>query len=195
MQTMFWARRELMSLSLGDGMLIKDAVSTLQSSDELSEEVRQRIVDVSSTIIEFAPSLNHASWNVAKLRESRPAALKTALAQAQRAVQLAPRSAAFVNTLAVVQYRLGHFANALKNFDKSIQMQTETTKRPDIVVDLVFMVMCHLRLGDQKTAVQLREKVRRQVQGRKVDPDSDEAHFIKEMEAMFATPDASEDSP
>ncbi|HEV3260403.1 MAG TPA: protein kinase [Gemmataceae bacterium] len=91
--------------------------------------------------------LNNRAWH---LLTDPPAQrdTQTALKLAQRAVELAPSEALYVNTLGVAQYRNGFYEEALGNLERSLALGNGKWD----AFDLFFMAMCHYQLGEPKKA-------------------------------------------
>jgi tetratricopeptide (TPR) repeat protein len=71
---------------------------------------------------------------------------KKALPMAQKAVKLMPE--ACLNTLGVVYYRLGRYAEAMKTLEQSLRV----TREKAAAFDLFFLAMCHAQLGEAAKA-------------------------------------------
>jgi WD40 repeat protein/tetratricopeptide (TPR) repeat protein len=87
-------------------------------------------------------NLNDLAWHLA----TGPGAQRDpawALQLIQEAVQQRPEDATFLNTLGVVQYRNGQYAQALVTLEKSLA----AGKGQSDAFDLFFLAMCHAKLG------------------------------------------------
>jgi WD40 repeat protein len=96
---------------------------------------------------DVALALNNRAWELA----SKPAQLdhaRKALFLAQKAVELAPTTWTYWNTLGVVQYRLGKYSEARESLERSLK----GSKGETAGFDLYFLAMCHRRLGDAPKA-------------------------------------------
>jgi WD40 repeat protein len=97
--------------------------------------------------LSLAQNCNNYAWKLANgtvlIRD-----LNRALSLARRALELRPRQAMYLNTLGVVQFRLGRFAEALPTLEQSL---TAGRGQSD-AYDLFFMAMAHHRLGHRKEA-------------------------------------------
>src|SRR5262249_29556013 len=67
-----------------------------------------------------------------------------ALPLARKAVEAAANNAGLLNTLGVVQYRLGQYRDAVATLEKSLKMGAGRIDG----LDLLFLSMCHHRLGE-----------------------------------------------
>jgi hypothetical protein len=98
-----------------------------------------------------APKFAEAHNNLAWLLVIGPAELRDpaeALPHARRAVELSAGRDIYLNTLGVVLYRNGQFAEAVTVLEKSYQ----AGKGRQDAFDLFFLAMCHHQLGDPKKA-------------------------------------------
>ncbi|MBI3408694.1 MAG: protein kinase [Planctomycetes bacterium] len=98
------------------------------------------------------PRDSFAANNLAWLLVTGPTELrdpKRALPLAQKAVELNSNTSAFRNTLGVVHYRLGEYAEAIQHLEKSL---TLPKNRLD-ASDHFFLALCHHRLGDAGKAL------------------------------------------
>ena len=90
---------------------------------------------------------NNRAWELANGPGPRRD-LERALALAQRAVELAPGEAIYLNTLGVVLYRTGRYAEAIATLERSLA----AGRGQSDAFDLFFLAMAHHRLGHQDQA-------------------------------------------
>ena len=90
---------------------------------------------------------NNRAWELANGPEP-PRDLDRALALARRAVELAPGEAIYLNTLGVVQYRAGRYAEAIATLERSLAAGHGQSD----AFDLFFLAMAHHRLGHRDQA-------------------------------------------
>jgi tetratricopeptide (TPR) repeat protein len=95
----------------------------------------------------LALACNNGAWELATGPESRRD-LGRALVLSRRAVELAPRRAMFLNTLGVVHYRAGWYAESIATLEQSL---TAGRGQSD-GFDLFFLAMAHHRLGHRDVA-------------------------------------------
>jgi WD40 repeat protein len=95
---------------------------------------------------DIATQLNNWAWQWAM--KPAPDQGRKALFAAQKAVELAPASWISRNTLGVVHYRLGQYAQACKELERSL----DGSKGESAAFDLYFLAMCHRRLGEAAKA-------------------------------------------
>jgi uncharacterized protein HemY len=100
----------------------------------------------------------------------------------QRAVALAPGEAITLNTLGVVQYRAGRYAEAITTLEQSLA----AGRGQSDAFDLYFMAMAHHRLGHREEARACYERAVRWLGEQK----SLTEHDSKELTAFRAEADA-----
>jgi tetratricopeptide (TPR) repeat protein len=92
-------------------------------------------------------ALNGGAWDYAAGPEAERDP-ERALPLAEKAVELAPTESMYRNTLGVVLYRLGRYADARAALEKSLELG----KGDWDAFDLFFLAMCHHHLGDAAKA-------------------------------------------
>jgi hypothetical protein len=92
----------------------------------------------------LALALNNLAWQWATDPARRGAEGPKVLFLAKRAVALAPAAWLYRNTLGVVCYRLGKYAEAQHHLERSLH----DSRAEAAAFDLYFLAMCHQRLGD-----------------------------------------------
>jgi tetratricopeptide (TPR) repeat protein len=101
--------------------------------------------------VELLPEDPSAANNLAWRLVTGPEHLRDpvqALALAEKAVRLTPQQWMYHNTLGVVLYRLGRYAEAVKPLSASLAHAAAESA----AYDLYFLAMCHHRLGDAAKA-------------------------------------------
>jgi serine/threonine-protein kinase len=87
---------------------------------------------------------NHLGWVLARPRDPAPPGIAEALEHARKAVELAPTDGGYHNTLALAEYRAGHFAEAIAAAERSIELL-----RPGVDAgNWFFLAMAHARRGE-----------------------------------------------
>ena len=92
-------------------------------------------------------ALDNLAWSLVTVLASQRDPVR-ALKLIQEAVKQQPENAVFLNTLGVVRYRNGQYAQAVAALEKSLAAGTGQSD----AADLFFVSMCHTRLGDRDKA-------------------------------------------
>jgi WD40 repeat protein len=101
-----------------------------------------KVVGAEALVPRDPMSLNNLAWQlVTGPADQRD--LPRALKLIQDAVKMQPDKAMFLNTLGVVQYRMGQYTAAVVSLEKSLRLG----KGEFAGFDLFFLAMCHARLG------------------------------------------------
>jgi tetratricopeptide (TPR) repeat protein len=110
--------------------------------------VRRRVADLRRVLAKQPDdprSCNNLAWALVTgpddLRDP-----EAALPLAETAVRLDPRNI-YLNTLGVVYYRLGRWAEAIEALTRSVKASSEAT-----AFDSFFLAMCHHHLGEREKA-------------------------------------------
>ncbi|HZW34979.1 MAG TPA: protein kinase [Isosphaeraceae bacterium] len=136
----------------------------------------------------LAQGCNNRAWELA----NGPAPqrdLERALALSQRAANLAPGEGVSLNTLGVVQYRLGRHAEAIVTLERSLVAGHGQSDG----FDLFFLAMAHHRLGHRDQAKGCFDRAVRWLSTQKNLPESQTKEltlFRAEAEAVLARPTA-----
>jgi tetratricopeptide (TPR) repeat protein len=131
-----------------------------------------------------ATALNNRAWELVTGPEATRDP-EQALLLIRRAVELDPRADSFLNTLGVVQYRMGRDAEAITSLEKSLRLGEG---RSD-AFDLFFLSMAHARLGHVASALECFDRAVRWWDGRKDLPTEwsrDLTAFRAEAEVVLA---------
>ena len=89
-----------------------------------------------------------------------------------------PDKAMFLNTLSVVQYRMGQYATAVVSLEKSLR----TSKGESAGFDLFFLAMCHAKLGAPDKAKDCFDRAVKWTDGKKdLSP-----RYVEELKAFRA---------
>ena len=108
---------------------------------------------------------------------------KQALPLARKAVELEPKQSLYVNTLGVALYYTEHFADAIPVLERSLRERAGKTD----AFDLLFLAMCHHRLGDAAKAKDCLERGKQWFQKNKARLP---AGWLEELTAFQAEADA-----
>jgi tetratricopeptide (TPR) repeat protein len=162
-------------------VLLDRAQSRRAIGDASAAEADARRVD---ELIARAPGLaNTLAWELVTgapgLRNP-----KRALDLMTKAIARDSQNAALLNTLGVVQYRNGLYAEAATTLEKSLAAGAGASD----AYDLFFLAMCHHRLGDPVKARQRFEEAVRWTERAKALTNRELAEFRQEAEAEFDKP-------
>ena len=134
--------------------LVGVAVAYTTSGERL---VAERYLLLADTLNPGRPVVcNDLAWLLASRPDLAPHDPQRAVMLAKSAVEHAPKNAAFRNTLAVAQFRVGDDTAAAESFQQSIELQSGK----DCPVDWFFLAMTRWRQGDKPAARQLFKKAR-----------------------------------
>jgi uncharacterized protein HemY len=101
-----------------------------------------------------------------------------ALKLIEEAVKQQPENSLFLNTLGVVRYRNGQYAQAVAALEKSLAAGTGQSD----AADLFFLSMCHTRLGDRDKAKDCFDRAVKWTAAQKNLP----AEYVKQLKAFRA---------
>jgi uncharacterized protein HemY len=119
--------------------------------------------------------LNNRAWSLATgpADQRDPA---QALKLIQDALKLQPDETSFQNTLGVIQYRNGQYAQAITRLEKSLRIN----KGEFAAFDLFSLAMCHAKLGDAAKAKDCFDRAVRWTEAQKNLP----ADYVEELKAF-----------
>lgn len=98
-----------------------------------------------------ANALNTTAWLAVRYVPVTPEAVTKAVAEARRAVELAPNQGFYINTLGVALYRAGQFQEALDTLTRSDAINAEEQDGPQ-PGDVAFIAMARWQLGQKEEA-------------------------------------------
>ncbi len=142
-----WAKRELLacSVQLGDFAGARESVDRIAESDSVSPTL-----------------LNNLAWFLVTTPPEAHRDPARALELVTRALERFPHDPTFLNTLGVIQYRLGRFEEAVASLEKSM----ERSESGATAFDLLFVAMAHQRLGRRTEALEAYRAAERWMEGR-----------------------------
>jgi tetratricopeptide (TPR) repeat protein len=114
---------------------------------DLLQVVRLNLDGIPEFHDDLARQCNNLAWELVTgpEKERNPA---KAVPLAEKAVDLRPDEWVYLNTLGVVQYRLGQFQAAVTTMERGIQ----ASKKEATAFDLFCLAMCQHQLGDRRKA-------------------------------------------
>ena len=174
-------------LDLGDFPQWAQAYSLLrQAAQHANSKEHAKALAELRQAVQLAPGYAEAHNNLAWLLLTGPKELrdpKQALPLARKAVELEPKQSLYVNTLGVALYYTEHFADAIPVLERSLREQAGQAD----AFDLMFLAMCHHRLGDAAKAKDCLERGKQWFAKRKGRLD---AAWFEELSAFQAEADA-----
>jgi serine/threonine protein kinase/WD40 repeat protein len=174
-------------LDLGDFPQRAQAESLVdQAAQHVQAKEHAKALAALRQAVKLAPGHAMAHNDLAWLLLTGPKDLrdpKQALPLARKAVELEPTQALYVNTLGVALYYTEHFADAIPVLERSLR---EHAGQSD-AFDLLFLAMCHHRLGDAAKAKDCLERGKQWFQKRKGQLP---AGWLKVLTAFQAEADA-----
>ena len=102
---------------------------------------------------------------------------------------------AYTRTLAIVEYRMGNFKEAITAANNSLELAMKELKLPSSPYDLAILSMSHFKTGEQGKANEYREKL---LEAMELDAYKDNAghkSFAHEVEELFSSANNDEDDP
>ena len=141
----------------------------------------QRIVDDS---VGQAQELNSTAWRAVRFAPVAPNAAATAVADARRAVALAPEEGFYLNTLGVALCRAGEYKEALDTLARSADLNAHGPEgeQPS---DWAFIAMARWQLGQKAEARAALTKFRELAALDKWKADDEVVAWLKEAEAII----------
>ena len=109
-----------------------------------------------------ASALNNLAWRLVTGPADRGYPVR-ALKLIEEAVKQQPENALFLNTLGVVRYRNGQYAQAVATLEKSLN----AGKGQSDAFDLFFLAMCHAKLGARDKAKDCFDRAVKWTEGKK----------------------------
>jgi tetratricopeptide (TPR) repeat protein len=122
--------------------LLASIVRRLSDDGALSAETRQLAIAIAQARGEDADTLNDRGWSIASRAGRDAASYARAVGYAEAAVAMVPFKGPFVDTLAVALYRAGRYQESLATLTRAVTLRGKPGG-----LHLVFMAMCHQRLG------------------------------------------------
>ena len=128
--------------------------------------------------------LRRTSWKIAA-KAGRPSEqYRFALRGAQAYLAAQPEEFALVNTLGVLQYRLGQHEEALATLTRSDQHHSQKHDG-GIAADVAFIAMANHELGRESEADVALSRLRALMQSQDESPDNEAQAFLAEAEALI----------
>jgi WD40 repeat protein/serine/threonine protein kinase len=164
-------------------LMREDVLASLRNNAALSEPVRTQALILAERHPVDALRLNKASWSVARLPDAEAAAYRLALRQVEAACQQSPESGVFLNTLGVVQYRVGQYREAVATLTRADELNS-VAYRGSIPADLAFLAMAQHRLGHTEKARAAMRRLRDSMKKTRWANDLESQGFLREAEVL-----------
>jgi WD40 repeat protein len=158
----------------GEHILRKEVIDRLQADPGMGEAVRRRALEIAQRYPGDPADLVRRSWAVLRSPGADPAAYQLALRQARAAFELAANPQEYFTPLAVAQYRVGEYREA-------VAMLNRAPAGP-VPADLAFLALAHERLGQRDEAVKVLEQLRRLMTNPRWAQDAEANGFLREAE-------------
>jgi WD40 repeat protein len=162
----------------------EDVLAHLQGDTTLDEPLRQKALSLADRYREQPGRFNQASLAMVRKPGASQAEYRLALRRAEKACRLLPDRCACFHTLAIAQFRLGQYREAIATLKKTEDFHARTKKGSD-ANDLAILAMSQYHLGQkdpaQATLRRLRQVMKLPNWGRN---DGSRA-FLAEAEALI----------
>ncbi len=156
------------------------AIEALRADPSLDEGARARAVEIARDYLTAsALSLNNESWEIARERGRPPEEYRRAVRLAEAACELTPGFATYLNTLGVAQYRAGLYKEALATLVRADEANCNAELRHPRPTDLLFIALCHQRLGESDRAREVLAEARKERESW-VEPGNELGPFLEE---------------
>jgi tetratricopeptide (TPR) repeat protein len=126
----------------------------------VSQEVRERVLELLGREEDNADALVHAVWWVVLNADLQTGLYHRALRKAETACCIEPDCGLTVSALGAAQYRVGEYEAALATLTRSDQMNLKQFDGKPQPSDVAFLAMAHYRLGHSDEARKLLDRLR-----------------------------------
>jgi hypothetical protein len=163
----------LLASQTRDAQMATAAVSRIVATQPgVSPEIRAAALARAALAGDHPSLLNNLAWGLALYPGRRPQDLEQAREAALAAVRSRPDSWGLQNTLALVEYRLGHFREAIDTAQRAQGLRGANA--PPLAADLVILAMARFRSGERDAAAAALDQARKA-------PDHADADVIRLM--------------
>jgi WD40 repeat protein len=178
--------RRLMEERFAKLLLKADVLKDLRSDTTVSDEVRQLAMQLAREEEDNPGRLDSSAWELVSGPGRDGAALRRALRWSEAACRLEPEDGEFINTLAMVQYRLGDYQNVLTTLARGEALNAAHFDGPH-PCDLAVRALVEIRLGQLEPARARLARVRELLKS-PLWLECDEARVVlSEAEALLGT--------
>jgi hypothetical protein len=163
---------------------VPDVLEHIRANTSLSEAARQRALAIAEAYHDDPRLLDWASRIVAASPAASSAMYCLALRQAEAARRLDPREPAHLTTLAMAQYRVGRYEDAVKSLMVA-PGTSSAASQPDLPANLAFLAMAQHQLGHKNEAQAALQSLCATVRDPRC-PEMEAAHaYLSEAEALL----------
>jgi tetratricopeptide (TPR) repeat protein len=165
--------------------LLKAAVlAQVRSHKGIPEAVRRQALELAGRFRDEPERFRRASRNVVRYKGAAPALYRQALGWAQTACALGPENGPCLTTMAIAQYRLGQYAEALKTLVRGGPLnRVDPSDQP---AELAFLALAHQGLAHKAEAAAALDRLRKLMKQSRLRIDQEALTFLAEAESLLA---------
>ena len=161
-----------------------DVLAEIEGHRGITDAVRRQALDLAERFQDDPERFRHASRDVVRYKGATPALYQRALGWAQTANDLGPENGPGLTTLAMAQYRLGQFAQALATLARAAPLnQADPRDQP---AELAFTAMAQHSLAKQPEAMAALARLRQLMNRTRFKIDEEARTFLAEAETVLA---------
>jgi tetratricopeptide (TPR) repeat protein len=165
-------------------MLKSEVLAQVKGHKGITDGVRGQALELAGRFRDEPARFRRASRTVVRYRRAAPALYRQALGWAQTASNLGPDNGPYLTTVAIAQYRLGQYAEALKTLSRAQSLnRVDPSDRP---AELAFLAMAHQRLAHKAEAAAALNRLRHLMKQSRFRIDQEALTFLAEAEALLA---------
>jgi hypothetical protein len=165
-------------------MLKADLLAEVKSHKGITEAVRRQALDLAARFHDDPERFRLASRHVVRYKGATPALYKQALGWARTASDLGPPTGPGLTTLAMAQYRLGQYAEALATLARAAPLNQDDPR--DQPAELAFTAMAQHSLANRPDAAVALARLRELMRRPRFSIDEEARAFLAEAEARLA---------
>jgi hypothetical protein len=165
-------------------LLKAEVLAQVKSHKGITEAIRRRALELAGRFHDEPERFRRASRNVVRYQGAAPALYRQALGWAQTACALGPDNGPCLTTVAIAQYRLGQYAEALKTLSRAESLnRADPSNQP---AELAFLAMAHQRLAHKGEAAAALKRLHNLMKWSRLSIDQEALTFLAEAEALLA---------
>jgi hypothetical protein len=163
-------------------LLRPKVLESLRANPTLSDPVRREALALAERFVEMPGALNRAARTVVRKPGAKPGACARALRLAERACELAPHEGTYYTTVGMVRYRLGKYTEAVEALTQADKLTAASGASSP--VDLAFLAMSELQLGQRKQGARTLARLREAMQQPQWASDPEASAVTREAEEL-----------